>query len=108
VTNNFNDRPYFFANRFPKKNYVEFRLTGTTSNRDAIGSVIRLWAGKTVMVRQVNPAGGYLAQSSRTAHFGLGERTSVDSVVIRWPRGIVQTVKSPPINTLHQIKEPAR
>jgi hypothetical protein len=108
VTNNFNDRPYFFANRFPKKNYVEFRLTGTTSNRDAIGAVIRLWAGKTVMVRQVNPAGGYLAQSTRTAHFGLGDHNSVDSVVIRWPRGLMQTVKSPPINTLHQIKEPAQ
>jgi enediyne biosynthesis protein E4 len=108
VTNNFNDRPYFFANRFPKRNYVEFRLTGTTSNRDAIGAVIRLWAGKTVMVRQVNPAGGYLSQSSRVAHFGLGDRSSVDSVVIRWPRGLIQTVKSPPINTLHQIKEPAQ
>jgi hypothetical protein len=108
VTNNFNDRPYFFANQFPKKNYVEFRLTGTRSNRDAIGAVIRLWAGKTVMVRQVNPAGGYLAQSSRTAHFGLGDHNSVDSVVIRWPRGLMQTVRNPPINTLHQIKEPAQ
>lgn len=65
VTNNFNGPPYYFANRFPKRNYVEFRLTGTRSNRDAIGAVVRLWAGKTEMVRQVNPAGGYLAQSSR-------------------------------------------
>ncbi|MDQ2890453.1 MAG: CRTAC1 family protein, partial [Gemmatimonadota bacterium] len=68
VTNNFNDRPYFLANRFPKRNYVAFRLTGTKSNRDAIGAVVRLWIGKTVMVRQVNPAGGYLSQSSRILH----------------------------------------
>jgi hypothetical protein len=108
VTNNFNDRPYFFANRFPQRNYVAFRLTGTSSNRDAIGAVVRLWAGKTVMVRQVNPAGGYLSHSSRVVHFGLGDRSKVDRIEIRWPRGIVQTLVNPEINTLHQIKEPAQ
>ena len=107
VTNNFNDRPYFFANRFPRRNYIEFRLTGTRSNRDAIGAVVRLRAGNTVMVRQVSPAGGYLAQSSRVVHFGLGERSKVDRIEIRWPRGTVQTLDNPAINTLHQIREPA-
>ena len=106
VTNNFNDRPYFLANGFPKRNYVAFKLTGTKSNRDAIGAVVRLWAGKTVMVRQVNPAGGYLSQSSRVLHFGLGDQNKVDRIEIRWPRGIVQTVENPAINTLHQIREP--
>jgi enediyne biosynthesis protein E4 len=108
VTNNFNDRPYFFANRFPQRHYVELRLTGTKSNRDAIGALARLWAGSTVMVRQVSPAGGYLAQSSKVLHFGLGDRTSVDSIEIRWPRGIVQTLKNPAIDTLHRIQEPAQ
>src|SRR2546430_5411176 len=104
---NFNGSPYYFVNRLPRRNYVEFRLTGTASNRDAIGAVVRLWVGKTVMVRQVSPAGGYLAQSSRVVHFGLGDRTTVDRVEIRWPRGIRQTLQHPEINTLHQIREPA-
>jgi hypothetical protein len=108
ATNNFNDRPYFLANRFPKRNYVAFKLTGTKSNRDAIGAVVRLWVGKTVMIRQVNPAGGYLSQSSRVLHFGLGDQSKVDRIEIRWPRGIVQTVENPAINTLNQIREPAQ
>jgi hypothetical protein len=108
VTNNFNDRPYYFANRLPRRNYVELRLTGTQSNRDAIGAVVRLWVGKTVMVRQVNPAGGYLSHSSRVVHFGLGDHTEVDRIEIRWPRGIVQRLDHPEINTLLQIREPAR
>ncbi|HVH67475.1 MAG TPA: CRTAC1 family protein [Gemmatimonadales bacterium] len=108
VTNNFNGPPYFFANHFPRRNYVEFRLTGTKSNRDAIGAVVRLWAGNKVMVRQVNPAGGYLAQSTRVVHFGLGDRSQVDSITIRWPRGIMQTLHNPAINTLHEVREPAR
>jgi len=106
VTNNFNDRPYFFANRLPRRNYVAFQLTGTKSNRDAIGAVVRLWVGKRVLVRQVNPAGGYLSQSSRVLHFGLGDRSNVDRVEIRWPSGIVQTLDNPAINTLHQVREP--
>ena len=108
VTNNFNDRPNYFANRFPRRNYVELRLTGTQSNRDAIGAVVRLWIGKTVMVRQVNPAGGYLSHSSRVVHFGLGDHTKVDRIEIRWPRGIVKWLDHPEINTLLQIREPAR
>ena len=106
VTNNFNDHPYLFANRFPRRHYLALRLTGSTSNRDAIGAVARLWAGATVMVRQVNPAGGYLAQSTKVLHFGLGDRTAVDSIQIRWPRGMVQTVKNPRIDTLLQVREP--
>ena len=108
VTNNFNDRPYFFANRLPRRNYVAFRLTGTKSNRDAIGAVVRLWIGNRVMVRQVNPAGGYLSQSSRVVHFGLGDQTKVDRVEIRWPSGIVQTLDNPAVDTLRSIREPER
>ena len=37
------------------------------------------------MVRQVQGAGGYLSQSSKTVHFGLGDRAGVDKVEILWP-----------------------
>ncbi len=73
VVNNFNDQPYFFKNRLPAKNWVAFRLRGTRSNRDAIGAVVRLYQGDKIMTRQVQGACGYLSQSSRTLHFGLGD-----------------------------------
>src|SRR5262249_40707791 len=38
VTNNFNDRPYYFRNRFPRKNWVSFRLTGGMTPRDRSGA----------------------------------------------------------------------
>jgi hypothetical protein len=107
VVNNFNDYPYHFRNQLPRKNYVAFRLRGTRSNRDAIGAVLHLYAGKEVMTRQVNPAGGYLSQSSKTIHFGLGDRPQVERVEIRWPSGQSQTIKNPELNRLHEIVEPA-
>ncbi len=106
VINNFNNRAYYFRNHFAPKNYVAFRLTGTSSNRDAIGAVVKLVVGKEVMVRQVHPAGGYLSQSSKTVHFGLGSRGHIDRVEIRWPGGKRQVIEGPAINRTHQVMEP--
>ncbi len=109
MVNNFNDRPYYFRNRFPKKNYVAFKLTGTgkKTNRDAIGAVVKIYMGKEVMVRQVHAAGGYLSQSSRTVHFGLGDRSKIDRVEIIWPNGSrePQQIDNPAINQLHPVTE---
>jgi hypothetical protein len=107
VTNNFNDQPYFFKNQFPRRNYASFRLKGKKSNRDAIGTVVKLYLGPDVMVRQVQAAGGYLSQSSNALHFGLGSRTKVDRAEIRWPSGRRQTIDNVRVNDLNGITEPA-
>ena len=53
-------------------------------------------------------AGGYLAQSSHTLHFGLGDAKKIDRIEIRWPSGQVQTLDGPEIDGLRVIREPAR
>jgi len=105
ITNNFNDKPYYYRNQFPKRNYLKLALTGTKSNRDAIGAVVHLFAGSTRMVRQVEGAGGYLSCSSKIIHFGLGDTKSVDRIEIRWPDGSTQTVVRPEINKLLKVTE---
>jgi hypothetical protein len=50
VVNNFNGPAYYYRNEFPRRNYIAFRLTGTRSNRDAIGALVILHAGKEIMV----------------------------------------------------------
>jgi hypothetical protein len=93
VVNNFNERAYLYVNRSPERNWVQLRLTGTKSNRDAVGALVTMKAGGRTLVRQVQAAGGYLSQSSRTLHFGLGDAKSVDSCEIRWPSGARQAVE---------------
>ena len=85
---------------------MAFRLRGTRSNRDAIGAVVRIYLGQEILTRQVQAAGGYLSQSSKTVHFGLGDRPGIDRVEIQWPGGRRQTISKPAINQLHQITEP--
>ena len=107
VTNNFNDRPYYYRNKLTPRNYVAFKLKGTRSNHDAVGAVARVFIGDQVLTRQVNPAGGYLSQSSKTLHFGLGAHEQIDHVEVTWPSGTVQKLDGPKINTVHPIIEPA-
>ena len=96
VVNNFNNRAYLFRNHFPQKNYIAFRLTGTKCNHDAIGARVKIHIGDEVMVRQVQAAGGYLSQSSKTLHFGLGDRQKIDRAEIIWPGSRqVQTIDKP-------------
>jgi hypothetical protein len=105
IVGNFNDRPYYFKNQFPKRHYVSFQLRGTKSNRDAIGAVVRLHTGRRVMVRQVQATGGYLSQSSKTLHFGLGDDERIDRAEILWPSGARQEIVAPAADCLHRVTE---
>jgi enediyne biosynthesis protein E4 len=107
IVNNFNDRPYYFRNEFPRQHFLKFRLRGTSSNRDAIGATVRICLGDQTLVRQVNAAGGYLSHSSKTLHFGLGMHVDAGRVEVRWPSGAVQYLESPEVDRLYEVTEVA-
>jgi hypothetical protein len=86
-------------------NWVQFRLTGTKSNRDAIGARIKLTAGGLTQIREIDGGNGYAGQSSKRAHFGLGAAKKIDALEIRWPNGEWEKVAPPPINALAKVIE---
>jgi len=85
--------------------WVQFRLTGTKSNRDAIGARIKLTAGGLTQIREINGGNGYAGQSMRRAHFGIGQAQAVDSVEIHWPSGVVDKLGSVKVNAAHRVIE---
>jgi len=87
--------------------WVEFRLEGTRSNRDAIGARIKLVAGGKTQYEQLVFAAGYASSSAGPVHFGLGSATSASLVEIRWPSGIVQELRDTPAGRVIKVKEPA-
>jgi len=105
IVNNFNDRPFLLMNGLKRGNYVAFRLTGQRTNRDAIGARVELTVGGRKMVRQVQAAGGYLSQSSKTLHFGIGDATSVTGCAVIWPGLRRQSVAVPAINRRYDVAE---
>jgi hypothetical protein len=85
-------------------NWVELKLTGVKSNRDAVGARVILKAGGQTMIREVSGANGYSGQSMSRVHFGIGAATKIDSAEIHWPSGVVQK-ETPPINKITKITE---
>ena len=67
---------------------LTIRLHGTVSNPDAIGAIIRVYAGDIVQMRQVRCGEDYLTQHAQTQFFGLGDNAYADSVTVDWPSGI--------------------
>ena len=80
--------------------WIAFQLQGTVSNRDAIGARVELIADppdKTVqgrLVRTARAGSGYLSQSSKTLHFGLGRGRATRGlrVIVHWPSGEVEHI----------------
>jgi hypothetical protein len=86
-------------------NWLEFRLTGAQSNRSAIGARIRCVAGNLSQIREVHSGNGYNSMNPLTQHFGFGQRTIVDSVIIRWPSGKIDRLVRVPVNQILNITE---
>jgi hypothetical protein len=96
----------------PDNQWIQFELTGTKSNRSAIGARVTLyWKNETrpegqQQIQEVSGGNGYAAQNMRRLHFGLGKNAQIVKAVIRWPSGREQTIAAPQVNVLHKIQEP--
>jgi hypothetical protein len=74
--------------------WLHLDLEGTSSNRDGVGAEVEVTAGGVARIRAVSGGGGTHAQESRRVEFGLGQATSVDRIVVRWPSGTVDSVEA--------------
>ncbi len=84
-----------FRNDVTNKNRsLRLRLTGTKSNRDGIGAVVRVFTSDGTQSRMVKTGSSYLSQSELTLTFGIGRREKADRVVIEWPSGAVEEHKN--------------
>ena len=73
---------------------IRFTLRGTTSNRDAIGALVRIEHGGISQSRTVKSGSSYLSQSELPLTFGVGTRDRIDRVVVTWPNGRVDEAKA--------------
>jgi len=78
-------------------NYLSVHLTGTTSNRDAIGARLKLVAGGREQHRVVN-GGSNFGCMPPDQHFGLAQLTQVESLEVWWPSGLRQRFAALPAN----------
>jgi len=89
----------------PDGHWLALKLEGTTANRDAVGATVELVAGADRRRRSVTAGDGYLAQSSRWLHFGLGDLERVERLVIRWPGGDTEELPGPAVDRGYRVKQ---
>ena len=89
-------------------NWIHLRLVGASPNIEAIGARIAIWTEGVQQQRMIRTGSSYLTQSDHTALLiGLGDYTTVDSVLVHWPAGDISRLADLEINTLHVIREEA-
>jgi enediyne biosynthesis protein E4 len=82
--------------------WIEFKLTGTHSNRDGIGARIQVGHQYNDMTSAVSYASSMLVP----VHFGLGTMASVDRIEIVWPDGKHQTLRDVKADRVLAVREP--
>jgi len=86
--------------------WLDLKLTGAHSNRDAIGAIVKVQTGASMQINRVTTSVGYASSSDLTVHFGLGSSTRVDRLDIEWPSGIQQSLKDVAPDRYLEVREP--
>ena len=87
------------------RHWLQVKTVGTKSNRLGIGARIRVRVDSLVQLREIRSGSSYLSQNDMRAHFGLGERTRVDTVEVRWPSGTVDRIADVSVDRLLIVRE---
>lgn len=95
-----------FINNGNSNHWFAITLTGTVSNKSAIGADVFILCNGKWQMREVNSQSGLGGMSSYTMHFGLGAAAKIDSVKIKWPSGIVQALTAVNADQFLKVTEP--
>jgi len=103
---NMDGPPTVLLNQGGNSNHrVLFKLSGTKSNRMAIGARVTVTAGKLQQFDEVRAGGSYISQNDPRLHFGLGAEARMERVEIRWPNGNLETLKDVPADFIYTLVE---
>ena len=100
-----NSDTHLYRNDSTKGNWIKIALKGIISESHGLGSRVEVVIGKTKMIREIDGGSSHLSQNSTLAHFGLGNATTIDSVIVKWIGGNKQILTNQKINTCITITE---
>ena len=88
--------------------WLLIQTIGTKSNRDGIGTQIKLTSHSgSAQFNQVTTAGSYASSSDKRVHFGLGRDKLIKEITLRWPSGTVQTLHNVKADQILRVTEGA-
>jgi hypothetical protein len=97
--------PLLWVNEGGTASHVRIGVEGVVSNRQAVGTWIRVYAAGRVHTQYTVCGENYMSQSSQYVHFGLGAATDIDSVVVEYLSGHVDRYYDLPVNGFYRFVE---
>ncbi len=88
-----------------ENHFLTVQLTGEMSNRPAVGARVKIFGPWGVQIREVRAGESYGISNSLALHFGLGDATEVDSMVVYWPSGGINVYQNITADQFLQISE---
>jgi len=85
--------------------WLSVKALGVRSNRDGFGARIQVKAAGLTQSGEVRANASFESASDPRLHFGLGAATSVDSIEVRWPSGVVDKIGPLPANQEITLEE---
>lgn len=86
--------------------WILIQTEGTASNRDGIGTRIKLTSQSgRVQYNHVTTSVGYASSSDKRVHFGLGADAAVREIELRWPSGKTQILRNVKADQILKVKE---
>ena len=76
-----------------RNHWIILKLVGVKSNRDGLGTKVKITTSRGTQYNQATTAVGYNSSSDKRLHFGLGSAGVVDTMELTWPSGIKQVLK---------------
>ena len=115
ISNRNAPRLRFLRNDIPRSHhFLLLRLEGNgkTTNRDAIGARVEVslpasrdphHASRNRLIRTLRAGEGFLAQSTKWLHFGLGRAGRIEFVTVRWPDGQAERFSDLEVDTRYRL-----
>ena len=109
ICNNLNDVAFVYRNTTVDKgkdhaNYLRFKLQGEKDNPEAFGAKVEIWSGDSYQFQEHFLSRGYISSVDPLVHFGLANRSMVDSVKVTWPStGKISMLKQLLVNQVIEI-----
>jgi hypothetical protein len=88
-----------------RNHWLRVKLTGSRSNRNGIGAVVRIESALGKQWNMVRSGSSYCSQSELALTFGLGRDAIVKALEVVWPSGAVQRLKDLQVNRTMEISE---
>ncbi|MCU0724937.1 MAG: CRTAC1 family protein [Planctomycetes bacterium] len=103
-----NSPPLLLENRLPRRgHWLGVKLAGKRSNRDGIGTRVRVTAGGGAVRQSFDHslAGSFGAARDPRVFFGLGAAEKADLLSVRWPSGLVQEFRDLSADRVYHLTE---